>query len=73
MRRGPETEESDSLSALHPSHPETAKTNDTGTQKRGSVQIVERAGKGKDKISPGNYIFSIPAVYRVTSEGGRIT
>ena len=72
MRRGSEAKQPDPLSMLHASYAETAKTNDAGAQKRGSVQIVQPAGQRKNKISPGNRILRIPAVHGVAGESGRV-
>jgi len=57
---------------LHSRYPETAKPNDAGTQKRGGVQIVQRGGKRKYKVSPGKCILGVSTVHGVAREGGRI-
>src|SRR5713226_5326779 len=73
MCRGPETEQTHTLSMLHSCYPKTAKTDDAGTQKGGGVQIIQCGGKGKDKIRPGECILGISAVDGVAGESSRIT
>jgi hypothetical protein len=72
MCRGPKTEQPHPLPVLNSRHSETAKTDDAGAQKRCSMQVIQRVGKGKHKASLGHSIIGISAVHGVTGESGRI-
>jgi hypothetical protein len=58
---------------LHACYPETAKTDDAGTQERCGVQIIQRIGQAKNKVGAGECILGVSAVDCVAGKSSRVT
>ena len=73
MRGRAEAEQSDALAGLNTGDAQAAKTDDAGTEKRGSVQIIERCGEREDEIGAGESVLRVSARDAVSGERGSVT
>jgi hypothetical protein len=69
MGGGAETKQADTFSWFHAGHAKAAKTDDAGAQQRGSMQVVQRRGQGKDEIRSRDREFRVSAVHLIAGEG----
>src|SRR5947208_5484040 len=72
MGRGAEAEESDALTFFDTRHAERAEADDTGTEQRRGMEIVELRRNRKTKVGAGERVFRIASIHGVARKGGEV-
>src|ERR1019366_5929563 len=72
MRGGAESEQSHTIARRDASHTQTAKSDDSGTEERRGVRVIQILRQRENKIIAREGILSVASIHAVTSEGGQI-
>src|SRR5438874_4600606 len=72
MGRCPEAEKSNALTFFDSRHPQSTEANNTGTEQRRGVEIIELRRNGKTEIGAGERVLGVTSVHGVTGERGRV-
>ena len=72
MRGCAETEEANAIAGFDPGHAKAAKADDTGTEKRSGVQVVQVRRERIDEVGTCHCVLRITAVDGVSSKDRRI-
>jgi hypothetical protein len=66
--RTPESKEANPLPRFYACNPQAAKSDDPGTQQRGSMHVIQTRRQRKSKVGPYHYELSITPIHRVPSK-----
>jgi hypothetical protein len=72
MGRCPEAEKSDAFAIFDTGYTERTEADDTGTEQRRGVKIIELRRNGKTEIRSGESVFGVTSVHGVAGEGGTV-
>src|SRR5438067_6741902 len=72
MGRCPEAEKSNALTFFDSRHPQSTEANNTGTEQRRGVEIIELRRNGKAEIGTGERVLGVTSVHGVTGERERV-